>query len=768
MNKKAFIILLLLATFMASWLSWGYLTPQVDFNTDVRPILNKNCLPCHGGVKQLGDLSFLFMDSAVNKIAESGEKIIVPGSARKSLLMTKILSSDAEFRMPPEKDPLSEHDIDLLRRWIDQGAKYDAHWAYKPLDDEIKIPEIKNGNARNEIDHFIISKLEKQELNLSPEADKYTLIRRLSLDLTGLPPTISEINVFLQDSSENAYENLVDRQLSSEHFGEKWAAMWLDLARYADSKGYQKDKIRREIWRYRDWLIKAFNDDMPFDQFTIEQLAGDLLETHDDNQILATAFHRNTMTNDEGGTDDEEYRVSAVIDRLNTTFEIWQGTTISCVQCHSHPYDPIRHNEFYQLYSFFNNTKDTDIDDNYDSPSKLIYSPHQNDLKSKLANDIKLFIQQDDTLSIAYQKLIEKYLAIKPGKVQIMEENAPDSCRTTRVFIKGNWLSHGDTVQPETPAFLPPMKDEYPKNRLGFARWLVDGDNPLTSRVMVNRLWEQIFGNGLVVTLGDFGTQGNPPKHKELLDYLAAQFEEQHQWSIKSLLKQIVLSATYRQSSSVTPDLLNIDPYNYLLARGARYRLSAEMIRDQALVISGLFNEKVYGPSVKPYQPDGVWNVIRHVDKWVNATSGDQYRRGIYTFWRRVSPYPSMISFDAPSREVCVSQRIRTNTPLQALVTMNDPVYVEASEALAQRMINEGGADCMSQIKYGFQLALVKKPDQERLDELKKLYDSTMAKYNLAAIDAEKKHRPENTHTFKTMSLIANVILNLDEVIMKT
>jgi hypothetical protein len=766
MIKKVFVLSVLSATFLAGWLGMSYLTPQVDFNTDVRPILNKNCLPCHGGVKQLGDLSFLFMDSAVNKISESGERIIVPGSARKSLFMKRILSADPEFRMPPEKDALAEQDVDILRKWIDQGAKYDAHWAYKPLNDEINIPEIKGTNARNALDHFIINKLKKQGLALSPEADKYTLIRRLCLDLTGLPPTISEINEFIQDSSENSYENLIDRQLSSRHFGEKWAAMWLDLARYADSKGYQKDKIRREIWRYRDWVIKAFNDDMPFDQFTIEQLAGDLLEDPTDNQILATAYHRNTMTNDEGGTDDEEYRVAAVIDRLNTTFEVWQGTTMSCVQCHSHPYDPIRQEEFYQLYSFFNNTKDAD--DNFDSPLKTLYSPAQNEQRAALGTKIESMKEKGDTLSDSYQALVTDFLAIIPGKVQIMAENAADSCRTTRVFIKGNWLSHGDTVHPKTPSFLPPMKAEYPTNRLGLAQWLVDGNNPLTSRVMVNRIWEQIFGNGLVATLSDFGTQGNIPSHQDLLDYLAVQFEGQHQWSIKSLLRQIVLSSTYRQSSVVSPDLLKKDPYNYLLARGARYRLSAEMIRDQALVISGLFNDKVYGPSVKPYQPEGVWNVIRHVDKWENGTSGDQYRRGIYTFWRRVSPYPSMVSFDAPSREVCVSQRIRTNTPLQALVTMNDPVYVEASEALARRMIDEGGTNGESQITYGYKLALMKEPDKRRLDELKKLYDSTLAKYHLNATDVGQEPVLENSNEFKTMSLVANVILNLDEVIMKT
>ncbi len=767
MKKKIYIVSFILIALYGGWYGFDHFnTKKIDFNTDVRPILNKNCLSCHGGVKQLGDLSFLFIDEAVKKKNESGQRIIVPGNAQKSVFIKRILSTDTEVRMPPEKDQLSQGDIDILVKWIDQGAKYDTHWAYKPINRTPKLPNIDKQIASTNIDQFVIKELEKKGLKPSVEAEKSSLIRRLCLDLTGLPPSIDEINEFMADTSEQAYENLVDRQLASPHFGERWASMWLDLARYADSNGYQKDKIRKEIWRYRDWVINAFNNDMPFDEFTIEQLAGDLLENPSYDQILATAFHRNTMTNDEGGTDDEEYRVAAVIDRLNTTFEVWQGTTMSCVQCHSHPYDPIKHDEFYELYGYFNNTKDNDNDK--DSPLKVLYSPYQNKLKSALENEVNTLKEKGDTLSNEYQKKVAEFLAIEPGKVQVMVENPPDSSRTTRVFIKGNWLSHGDTVLPRTPAFLPAMNPDYPSNRLGLAKWLVDGKNPLTSRVIVNRFWEQLFGNGLVMTLGDFGTQGNKPTNKALLDYLAFQFEETYSWSMKSILKEIVLSSTYKQSSAVNPELLKVDPYNYLLARGPRHRLSAETIRDQALVISGLYNPKVYGPSVKPYQPEGVWNVIRHVDQWINSTTDDQYRRGVYTFWRRVSPYPSMISFDAPSREVCVSRRIRTNTPLQALVTMNDPVYVEASEALARRMMTEGGSDTQSQIKYGFKLAVMRDPDIRRLNELINLYDSTLGKYNSSDQNIQKGKISENTNAFKTMSLIANVILNLDEVIMKT
>jgi len=701
----------------------------IDFNSQVRPILNKNCLACHGGVKQQSGLSFLFIEESFGA-AKSGKTAIVPGSIRNSEMIRRVKSDDPDVIMPPDRDALSNEEIEILEQWIKQGAKYEDHWAYIP-------PNIKDPSKR--IDHFVKDKLDEEELSFSEEAPKSTLLRRLSIDLTGLPPSIEEAETFLNDEDPKAYESLVDRLLASEHFGERWASMWMDLARYADSQGYQKDILRKEMWRYRDWLIDAFNKDLPFDQFTIDQLAGDLVESPSDNQVLATAFHRNTMTNDEGGTDDEEYRVAAVIDRLNTTFEVWQGTTIACVQCHSHPYDPIRHKEFYEAYAYFNNTSDTDHQS--DVPKKVLFSPAQDRKRDEISDQLSLL---SDTLSDEYKGLVADYISIKAGAIQIMEELPHDSSRTTRVFDRGNWLAHTDTVEADTPDFLPPSS--FSQDRLGLARWLVDGNNPLTARVIANRFWEQIFGNGLVYTLEDFGTQGGKPTHPELLDYLALQFQNEHQWSVKSLLKEIVLSRTYKQSSTMSEALFEKDRYNHLLARGPRHRLSAEGIRDQALSISGLLNPKVYGPSVMPHQPEGVWNVIRHIDRWQTSGNQDQYRRGLYTFWRRVSPYPSMITFDTPSREVCVSRRIRTNTPLQALVTMNDPVFVEASEALASRMIREGGRNIEEQISYGYKLALMEEPDEIRLKELLNFY-----------LKSEGK-----------MALVANVILNLDEVIMKS
>jgi len=732
MSKKLVIGLIIVGLAILAFLLRNAFDEQVDFNADVRPILNKKCLACHGGVKQQSDLSFLFIDEAFEP-AKSGARAIVPGSPRRSEMINRIKSTDADVVMPPDRERLSESEVKVLEKWIKQGAKFDKHWAYKPAE------PLEGSN----LDDFVGRKLEKEGLNFSEQASKETLLRRVSFDLTGLPPSDEVMKKYLKSDAEAGYEYLVDQLLDSEHFGERWASMWLDLARYADSQGYQKDLLRRDIWRYRDWVIQAFNDDMPFDQFTIEQLAGDLLPDATKDQYLATAFHRNTMTNDEGGTDNEEYRVAAVIDRLNTTFEVWQGTTMACVQCHSHPYDPIRHQEFYKAYAYFNNT--TDADESSDIPKMVLFSPAQ-----KLAKEIleEQMSATEDTLSKDYQALVEEYISIQPGRVQIMEEMPDDSSRITRVFVRGNWLAHGDTVQAETPAFLPPSN--YSQDRLGIANWLVDGNNPLTSRVIVNRFWEQIFGNGLVYTLEDFGTQGSKPSHPELLDYLALKFEKEHKWSVKSLLKEIVMSRTYRQSSAVSQDLLEKDQYNFLLARGPRHRLSAENIRDQALAVSGLLNRKVFGPSVKPYQPEGVWNVIRHVDRWQTAEEGDQHRRGLYTFWRRVSPYPSMLTFDVPSREVCVSRRIRTNTPLQALVTMNDPVFVEASEALAKRMMKEGGKGCEEQIKYGYKLAMMKEPDDLRLKEMLDLYEAS-----------------KEIGEFESMALVANVILNLDEVIMK-
>ena len=756
MNRNAGIALIVL-TFPLAFLIFRKKQP-IDFNTHIRPILNQKCLRCHGGVRQQGELSFLTRANALEP-AESGLKAIVPGKPQESELIKRIKHHDPEMRMPSEGDPLSKNEIRLLENWIRQGAPWKTHWAYIPPSRNLEPPTLNKDWMQNGIDAFVWRKLQAEGLKPAPEAEKARLARRLSLDLTGLPPDKVLLEKFLSDDRPEAYEQLVDALLDTPHFGERWAAVWLDLARYADSQGYQKDLLRPTMWLYRDWVIHAFNEDMPFDQFTIQQLAGDLLPDPDKNQILATAFHRNTMTNDEGGTDDEEFRVAAVIDRVNTTFEIWQASTISCVQCHSHPYDPLYHEEFYKLYAFFNNTADNDLTS--EEPKKSLLSPIQKIAKTNLGEQLAILKNQGDTLSTEFRDKMAVWMKIKPNEIPVMQELAPDSSRVTKVFERGNWLVHGKIVHPGVPDALGSFPADLPKNRLGLAKWLVSDNNPLTARVIVNRFWEQLFGKGLVPTLEDFGTQGDAPSHPQLLDWLAIQFQFEYNWSVKSLLRLIVNSATYRQSANISPELLGKDPSNRLLARGPRNRLSAEQIRDQALMVSGLLNRKVGGPSVMPHQPEGVWNVIRHVGKWETSQDADQYRRAIYTFWRRVSPYPSMVAFDSPSREYCVSRRITTNTPIQALVTLNDPVYTEAAMALAERMKSEGRKSPEAQLGFGYQLLMTHEISEEKLAVLSSFYEKILEKYQ--NLPDSKFQNPEEAALFN----VANVLLNMDEFIMK-
>lgn len=737
----------------------------ISYNRDIRPILNRNCLSCHGGVRQMGGFSLLFEETAFDT-TESGKPAIIPGKPKASEMYRRIVETNPEIRMPPEGNPLSQKEIDLISRWIDQGAKWEKHWAYIPPDTGMVAPDpITIEWAKNTIDAFVWQKLEALGMEPEPEAAAPNLLRRVSLDLIGLPPSDELRRAFLEDGSMT-YEQVVDSLLASPHFGEHWASMWLDLARYGDSQGYQKDKLRRHIWRYRDWVIDAFNRNLPFDQFTIEQLAGDLLPEPDDNQILATAFHRNTNTNDEGGTDDEEFRLVAVMDRLNTTYEIWQGVTMSCVQCHSHPYDPFRHEEFYTSMAFFNNTLDQDLTSEF--PRKRLLSPAQKREKDRIAAFLEKQRTAGDTVSTEFKEKLAQFAAIQEGPVPVMEDFHPDSSRITRVFDRGNWLALTDTVEPDVPEVLPALERDSLVNRLDLAEWLVDPGNPLTARVIVNRFWGRIFGNGIVRTVEDFGSQGEPPSHPQLLDWLALRFMHEHQWKLKPLLKDIVLSATYQQSNQVKPEKLERDPYNALLSRGPRVRLSSEQLRDQALFVAGLLSPKMYGPSVMPYQPDGVWDVIRQVARWETSPGEDRHRRGVYTLIRKTSPYPSHLTFDGTSREFCVSRRIRTNTPLQAMVTLNDPVFTEAATYMAMDMAEQAD-DPAEQIQYAYQRALLRPADDYRLQELLDFYQEAAVHYQQHPEQAEALLATTETSEPELAALVnvANVILNLDELINK-
>ena len=929
MNMKWLLIGMAgLALLFSSFL--GIFEERVDYNTQIKPLLNKNCIACHGGVKKAGGFSVLFEEEALAP-AKSGKLAIVPGDADASEMIRRLTLTDPDERMPLDHPALAPDEIDLLRTWINQGAKWGTHWAYQPVE-KPTVPDIgtfwsplglatrglmkgeEAAWAKNEIDHFILDKLQQEELTPSPEADKATLLRRVSLDLTGLPPTEKEVADFLADKSTRAYGRVVDRLLDSPAYGERWTAMWLDLARYADTKGYERDGGRK-IWRYRDWLINAFNQDMPFDKFTVEQLAGDLLPNRTDDQLVATGFHRNTMNNDEGGTQDEEFRVAAVIDRVNTTWDVFQGTTFACIQCHSHPYDPFRHDEYYKYMAFFNNARDEDVSS--DTPTLRFYKPEdslkivslQQFIVDSVANkkrasvtarqlrqfvrtiepkinshdfdeyvnaallDSKYFgfqdkgsarikdvtltgrprlllawgtkapgaivtIRQDkldgpvlvrvpvpntgskgkDTtqmiplpavqgkhnlyLSLSSPKAPKEWVQIKwvslqpvlPGQpldavgkqdrimlavlnaqadqTPIMLDGTGDLARETHVFERGNWLVKGKKVTPDVPKSLPSMDPELPKNRLGLARWMVDRQNPLTARVAVNRFWEQLFGTGIVETVEDMGTQGIPPTHHELLDYLAAEFMETDQWSVKKLLKRMVMSATYRQQSTVSPEDLAKDPFNKFLARGPRVRLSAETVRDQALAVSGLLSQKMYGPSVMPIQPDGIWQSPYDGATWKQSTGDDLHRRAIYTYWKRTAPYPSMVTFDSPSREFCQSRRIRTNTPLQALVTLNDPVYVDAARSLADYMRQHGKAP-ESQIQAGFRRVVLRDIPPKKLAVLAKLYRTSEAYYRQKPGEMDELLQlmgdacVNNTPQMAALTVTANTMLNLDEVITK-
>lgn len=990
---------------------------SVDYSRDIRPILAINCFTCHGQdpLTRQGGLRLDLRDTAI--ASRPSGRAIDPGKPEKSAIIARINSSSTDLIMPPvaSQHRLNVEQKRLLTLWVKQGAPYADHWAFAPLTRpaQPKIAGAPSLWVRNPIDSFVLRGLQKAGLIPAPEADRYTLIRRLSLDLTGLPPAQSDVTAFMGDGSKQAYEHAVDRLLNSPRYGEHWARMWLDLMRYADTQGYEKDNPRT-IWRYRDWVIDAFNADMPFDRFTIEQLAGDLLANPTDSQLLATACHRNTMTNTEGGVDPEEFRVAAIKDRVDTTGQVWMGLTIGCAKCHSHKYDPVTNQEYYRFYALFNQTADANYGDetptaqmptedqrkklaevqgrvkslresfdrdipdldaqqaawekqlagsrtwriaapieakaesgatirartdgallvsgthkdkdvytltcaippggitamrlealkdpslpnggpgrdaadqnvvtseitiesiapNSAAGSKLAltnaradfeqggwpisaaidgnpdtgwaFSPQNAqshvaifDLKSPLpsvdanlqvrvtirqnyarlqhgcfrisfsSSDPKLLQPTSDDLSeiaaraaekrsdaerlrlkeafrqthaptdaiwkqVAAAEADQKGLEASVPRIPIMKELTTDKQRVTRIHRRGNFMDPGDTVTPAVPAAFGALPAGSPPNRLGAAQWLVSKSNPLTPRVAVNRIWARIFGVGIVETEEDFGTQGAPPSNPDLLNYLAASFRDDMGWSYKKLCKTIVMSSTYRQASVATPLKKKTDPRNLLLSRGPRFRMTAEMIRDQALAVSGLLSSKMHGPSMMPPQPSGIWRTVYSGMKWETSKGEDRYRRGLYTFWRRSSPYPAMTTFDAGSGEFCVVRRIRTNTPLQALVTLNDPAYIEAAGALGKLMFAASPIDMQQRIITGFRRTLVRSPYPAETARLVALYNQSLAGFKAKPEAAKNLLAAANLSASEDRGAelaacitVANVLLNLDETVSK-
>ncbi len=1040
----------------------------LDFNRDIRPIFSEHCYACHGPDEQKRKAGLRF-DVAENAFQElkSGNRALVPGDLTKSVLVARISTADPDEVMPPPKcnKPLKAEQVVLLKRWVQAGAQWKKHWSFIPPE-RPALPAIKNRKwPRNPIDYFTLARLEKENLKPNPEADKPTLIRRATLDLTGLPPTIEEVDAFQADKSRDAYEKLVDRLLASPHYGERLAQNWLDLARYADTSGYHFDGVRF-MWLWRDWVINAFNDNQPYDEFTIEQLAGDLLPHPTRSQRVATGFVRNNMTNDEGGADPEEYLNKYVVDRVNTVGAVWMGLTVGCTECHDHKYDPMTTKEFYQLCAFFHNVPEKGLDrirtDNppprlpvpsseqavrfveadfalkdaektlqdranelgetqekweRETSAKPLPKPNEDGLaariqfdgslaitsapptgegkvvnaeqpefaegrlgkalkldgkafaefgpltrvdrtntftygawvkpesdgavlsqvekgpgfrgfdllfadehfqvhlasslpddalqvrtkdkfskiqwwhvlvtydgsskaagltiyvngrsreleieKDKLAgpitnneplrigarngeailkglvNDVRFFqrtVSSDDARTLALQGYLpvlaksrgnrtdeerselerfykENYAADylrsesalaearkrkeefynKIPTTLIMEEMTP--ARETFVLVRGDFRNKAERVSPGTPAILPSLA-EGPANRLTLAHWLVARENPLMARVTVNRYWSMFFGTGLVKTINDFGTQGEWPSHPELLDWLAVQFRDgsalttkaergtrqerrdsfDHPvgpWDVKRLVRLILTSATYRQAAAVTPEKLERDPYNRLFTRGPRVRLDAEFVRDNALAVAGLLNTNIGGPSVKPYQPPGIWD---GVDAKYEQDQGDAlYRRGLYIFWRRSAHYPSFATFDAPSREVCTFLRQRTQTPLQSLVLMNDPSYVEAARGLAERVLREEPKDHDKRLVRAFRHTLGRVPQSDETAVLQKTYaqqlthfleDPEAAKALLKVGDSPLPE-PANPAELAAMTAVANVLLNLNETITK-
>jgi hypothetical protein len=738
---------------------------KVSYNFHVRPILSDKCFKCHGPDKnQLkAGLRLDNSESAYAPLRETkGAFAIVPGKPEASEMIKRIRSQDPDYQMPtPDSHlgALTEQEIGILEKWIAQGAVYEKHWAWLPPV-KTELPKVKNQDwCKNEIDYFTLDKMREKGLQHNPEANPEHLLKRATIDLTGLVPAEADMDAFLADNSANTYEKAVDRLLATPQYGEKMALYWLDIARYSDSYGYQDDNIRSQ-WPYRDWLIHAFNDNMPYDQFVTWQLAGDLLPKAGKEQILATAFLRNHKYTEEGGVIPEEYRVEYILDKVKTYTRGMLALTVECAQCHDHKYDPVSQSDYYKLFGFFNTSKEAGFegDVSVSKPAKMPLLQFSNGE----VDSILRFINKRDTGLLT---------------VSVMSEQ--DTPRTTWVLQRGAYDKHGEVVRAAALETILPFDTlVYPRNRLGLAQWTVTKENPLTARVFVNQIWQEFFGTGLVKTTGDFGMQGNLPTHPALLDWLAADFME-HGWDVKRLVKQIVMSATYRQSSEVTEQHLAIDPDNQFLARAPRIRLKAELIRDMVLSTSNLLNREIGGPSVKPYQPGGLWEGAtsgRGVLKtYEQDHDGALYRRGMYTFIKLTLPPPSMAVFDASNRDQCEVKRSRTNTPLQAFVMMNDPTVLEASRVLAQHLLAQN-RPVESRIAAAFRTIICRKATPKEMGILQEYYAEQLQQFRDKKLNALKTLAVGESKIDKTLDAdesaalmkVVSAIYNLEEAITKS
>jgi hypothetical protein len=733
----------------------------VSYNFDIRPIFSDKCFKCHGpdANKRQADLRLDIPADAFKALKDNpAAHALVPGDPGASEVYRRISSDDSSIMMPvpgSNLKRLTPHEVALVKKWIKQGAKYEKHWAFVPPKLS-PLPDVEDKTwPKNQIDYFVLNKIESRGLAPNPEADKERLLKRVCLDITGLPPTLQQMDDFLADNSANAYEKIVDKLLQSPAYGEKMTLHWLDVARYADSHGYQDDNYRSQ-WPWRDWVIHAFNENLPYDKFVTWQLAGDLLPNATKEQLLATGFNRNHKITEEGGVIDEEYRVEYVTDRTNTFGKAFLGVTIGCAHCHDHKYDPFSQKEYYQLFAFFNTVQEKGIESIVGGPETYAKKPLMqitNDDVKKVLN----FVNKQDT-----NKLI----------VSVMG----DTIRKTYVLKRGNYDTHGDEVQPGTPKAILPFPANYPKNRLGLAEWLFNKQNPLTARAFVNQQWQEFFGTGIVKSSEDFGMQGDLPSNVALLDWLSADFRD-HGWDIKRLVKQMVMSATYRQSAVLTPEKQMVDPENTLLARGPRYRLPAETIRDLVLASSGLLVRTIGGPSVNPYQPPGLWEAASSgrgiLANYVQVHGPNLYRRGMYTLIKRTVPPASMAIFDASNRDQCEVRRLRTNTPLQALVMMNDPTVLEASRVLAANLLQENSSS-RNKIYKAFRLIVCRRPNQQEMNILTGYYNDQLNTINkpdaIKLLTVGEYPMPPNLDkvTLAAMMKVVDAMYNLEETITKT